>query len=103
MLFKEAEKFFSELYFGKHRLPGKIKKYGQGWEINHYGELATFDFNNLTRLIFLAHDKCIRVSVMSSGPRMVKIALHKRDTRTGSIMERHPTIENALKDWREKP
>ena len=100
MCFKEAENFFSELYFGKHHIPGKIKPFGPGWELNHYGELATFDFSMLTRLVFLAHDKCVRVSIMNSGPGMIKIVLYQRSRRDGYVFERHPTIENALKDWR---
>lgn len=98
----EAIDFFAELYFGKHHFPGKIKEFGPGWCMNHYGNLATFDFDGLTRLVFLAHDRCVRVSIMSSGPRMIKIALHKRTTREGSMFERHPTIENALAEWRKR-
>lgn len=98
--FKEAEEFFSQIYFGKHHIPGKIKPFGPGWCINHLGELATFDFSQLTRLVFLAHDACIRVSIMNSGPQMVKIALHKRNSREGSMCERHPAIEQALTKWR---
>lgn len=103
MLSQEAEAFFSELYFGKHHLPaGGIKPFGEGWSVNHYAEVATFDFDTLTRLVFLAHDKCIRVSIMQGGPGAIKIVLYKRDKRKGSIMESHPTIENALKKWRMK-
>ena len=100
--FIEAEQFFAELYFGKHHIPkGGIKPWGEGWCVNHYGDLSTFDFDGLTRLVFLAHDCCFRVSVMNSGPSMVKIAIWKRK-REGSITTRHPTIETALKVWRDK-
>lgn len=99
--FKEAEDFFSELYLGKHHIPGKIKAYGPGWHVNHLGSLATFDFNELTRLVFLAHDQCMRVEIINSGPGMVKIAIWKREGRTGSMWQRHPTIDEALKQWRE--
>lgn len=101
--FWEAEAFFSELYFGKHHIPaGGIKPFGQGWSVNHYAEIATFDFNALTRLVFLAHDKCIRVSIMQGGPGAIKIVLHKRSSRSGSMFGRHPTIEYALSIWRDK-
>ena len=99
MPYEEAEEFFSELYLGKHHFPSKIKPYGQGWHINHWGDLSTFDFDTLTRLVFLAHDSCTRVEISQGGPRAVKIAIWKRQ-RTGSIYERHPTIEDALKTWR---
>ncbi len=101
MPFEEAELFFSELYFGKHHIPaGGIKPFGQGWSVNHHAEIATFDFNALTRLVFLAHDKCVRVSIKQGGPGAVKIVIHKRAGRNGSMCERHPTIEIALADWR---
>lgn len=101
MSYQEAEEFFSELYFGKHHIPSKIKSWGEGWCINHWGDLSTFDFDTLTRLVFLAHDSCIRVEISQGGPRAVKIAIWKREGRTGSMYTRHPTIENALEKWRE--
>ena len=99
--YQEAEDFFSELYHGKHHIPGKIRAFGQGWCINHHGSLSTFDFDDLTRLVFLAHDKCIRVELIQGGPRAIGIAIFKRKGRTGSMYERHPTIEAALGIWRE--
>ena len=99
MTYEDAENFFSELYYGKHHLPGKIKPWGEGWCINHLGELSTFDFDALTRLVFLAHDHCIRVSLMQGGIHSIKIAIWQRDGRTGSMYERHPTIEGALDIW----
>ena len=99
----EAEAFFSRVYLGKHHIPSKIHPFGQGWCINHYGNLSTYDFNTLTRLVFLAHDRCVRVEIGQSGPRMVKIIIHKRNKREkGSVWERHPTLDQAIKDWRER-
>ncbi|MBA7646724.1 hypothetical protein ES703_54490 [subsurface metagenome] len=98
--YEVAEEFFSELYFGKHHIPSKIIAYGNGWCINHHGDLSTFDFDILTRLVFLAHDKCIRVELSQGGPRAVKISIWKRYGRIGRIDQRHPTIETALETWR---
>ena len=100
MSYEEAETFFSDFYLGKHHIYATIKPYGEGWCINHAGGFSTFDFDNLTRLVFLAHEKCIRVELTQGGPRAIKIAIWKRKGRTGSIYERHPTIENALEIWR---
>jgi hypothetical protein len=99
---EEATAFFAELYMGEHHIPAEIKKWGPAWCINDHGDLSTYDFNMLTRLVFLAHDKCYRASVMNSGPRMVKIAIWKRKQREGNICERHPTIEEALEKWRKR-
>lgn len=102
MSFAEAVDFFSEFYRGKHHIPESgIKEWGYGWFVSHYGTLSTFDFDALTRLVFMAHDKCIRVEVGASGPRRVKIMIHKR-RREGDMMERHPTIETALGLWRDR-
>jgi hypothetical protein len=98
---EKATEFFSALYFGEHHIPsGGVKPFGPGWCVNHHGDLATFDFDALTRLVFLAHDKCVRAAVEASGPRMVKICIWQRSQRDGQIWSRHPTIEQALADWR---
>ena len=98
---EEAIDFFAELYGGKHHIPrGGVKDFGCGFSVNHYGDLSTFDFDKLTRLVFLAHDRCIRVEVSNSGPRMVKISIWKRHGREGDMWYRHPTIEQALALWR---
>lgn len=99
---EQAIEFFSELYFGKHHIPAKVLPWGDGWCVNHYGDLSTFDFDTLTRLVFLAHDSCIRVELSQGGPRAIKIAIWKREGRTGRIYDRHPTIETALEAWRNK-
>ncbi len=100
---EDAESFFSDLYHGAHHIPGKIKAFGEGWSVNHYGDLSTFDFDDLTRLVFMAHDRCMRASIMQSGPGMVKIVVCKREGRKGSFCSRHPTIEEALNMYQEYP
>lgn len=100
--YEDAVDFFSTLYYGEHHLPSKIKPFGPAWSINHHGDCSTFDHDFLTRLVFLAHDKCYRASIMQGSPRAVKIVIWKRAKREGSIIERHPTIETALKTWRKK-
>ena len=101
MTLEEAEDFFSEFYLGKHHIPSKIHAFGNGWNVNQYGSLSTYDFDGLTRLVFLAHDKCIRVGIGSSGPGTIKIIIYKRKNRDGDHQyDRHPTIETALEQWR---
>lgn len=92
----------AELFCGFHHLPGMPKEWGKGVRLDHRPQwLSAFDFDKLTRLVFLAHDRCIRVEIEGSGPGMIKIVLHKRHAREGRIFERHPTIEQALATWRE--
>ena len=99
---EDAEDFFAEIYHGRHHIPSKLKGFGDGWSVNHRGDLSTFDFDTLTRLVFLAHDLCMRVSIEQSGPGMVKIIVWKRNSREGRMSSRHPTIEEALNVWRER-
>lgn len=97
---QQAEEFFAVFYLGKHHIPRGMKPFGDGWKINHHGDLSTFDFDALTRLVFLAHDKCVRVQIVQGGPRCVGIVIWQRAKRDGSMFERHPTIEQAMEVWR---
>lgn len=107
---EEAVDFFSSLYLGEHHIPARgycgshgVREFGPGsWYVNHHGDLATHDYDFLTRLVLLAHDKCIRASVENGGPRRVKIVIFKRSGRIGGIAYGHPTIEDALNKWRER-
>ena len=91
----------ADLVGGFHHLEGKIKDFGlTGVRTSLYSDVSTFDSDRLTRLVFLAHDRCIRASVVSSGPRRIGIELFKRHAREGSTSKRHPTIEQALALWR---
>jgi hypothetical protein len=107
---QEAIAFFADLYFGEHHIPARgccgahgVKKWAPGsYYVNHYGDMATYDYDFLTRLVFLAHDRCFRASVQNSGPRLVKVIIFKRDRNAASMCERHPTIEGALAEWRKR-
>ena len=91
----EARAFFSDFYRGEHHFPGKMKPYGLGWSMSHFGPMATFDADDLTRLVLLAHARCVRVQVEQGGPNRLRIAIWKRG-REGCMYERHPTIEQAI-------
>jgi hypothetical protein len=55
--------------------------------------LATVDYNELTQLVVLAHDACIRVSIAGIAPRTMRLTFHARK-REGNYSQRHPTIED---------
>ena len=65
-------------------------------EYIYYGDLSTFDFDNLTALVVFAHDEMIRVSIQGCGPGYMKMQFHQRTKRTGSISQRYPTIEDHI-------
>ncbi len=100
MTFREkVEAVLDEVYCGLHHLPNKLKDCGHWFELNHYGDLATFDFNQLTILVFAAHKYCVRVSVNQSGRGMIKLLFHNRE-REGGISQRHPTLDGAIEQYK---
>ncbi|WP_017993889.1 hypothetical protein [Rhizobium leguminosarum] len=82
----------------------RMKLGGGGWPMFKVSVrasgLATFDFDQLTRLVVGAHDNCIRLEVSPSGPRMLMLRMWPRQKRSGQMHERHPTIEEAISDFR---
>ena len=75
------------------------------WSNKHHVELitdlplATWDGDALTRLVFLAHDATLRLAIQPASPQYIRLLFHPRK-REGSLFERHPTIEDALAQWR---
>lgn len=53
--------------------------------------LATFDFDHLTRLVLAAHERCIRVAIGPRSFRYLTITCHAR-TRDGLMSASHPTM-----------
>lgn len=98
----EAVEFFAEVFGGEHRIPSKLKPFGFGWSITVTGDLSTYDADGLTRLVFLAHDRAIRVEVSACNMQRLTVAVHKRRAREGSMFERHPTLAKAVDDWRKR-
>jgi hypothetical protein len=99
---EEAKNFFSELYYGEHHIPGKIKEWGSGFCVEDFAGMATFDYNMLTRFVIACHDNCIRGEIRPSNPRSMKVIIHKRQGRAGDFGKRHPSIEDAIEAIRNK-
>ena len=94
----ECANLYADLVGGFRHILGKVKSFGRGIEINTTTQrFATYDFDGLTRLVVLAHDRCIRAEFQPSGPGMLKVVLHKRHKRQGRMHERHPTLEDHIK------
>lgn len=67
-----------------------------------HGTIASWDFNEMTRLTIAAHEAAVRVEVAVGGFRQLEIILHARE-RQGGMASRHPTMEEAIglvKSWR---
>jgi hypothetical protein len=92
----ECAKMFARIRGGFHHVGGDFSKFGHGVCVNEpYGNWATFDFSDLTRLVVFAHDDMIRVEVKPSVSGRLKFCMWKRHTRVGEMFERHPTLEDA--------
>ena len=61
--------------------------------------LSTFDRDDLTQLVVLCHDRCLRLEIKAGGPRMLRLCFTQRK-REGSLYDRHPTIEAAVESIR---
>lgn len=99
---QEATDMFSLLFNGEHHIPSDIKEFGPGFYVSYRGDMATFDFNQLTKMVVLAHDKCYRFSIAPNGPMALKIIIHKREGREGSMTKIHPELEEHVKTIRER-
>jgi hypothetical protein len=95
---ERAEQLLSKVFGGMHHVYS-ARKEPLYWSCEPSGDLSTYDFDTLTRLVFAAHEFCIRVSIINGGPRALKIMLHPRDGTTGAIYTRHPTLIAAIERW----
>lgn len=101
----ECFEMLSDLCRGAHHIGGVVRPSSdRGILINIRSgfSAATFDFSGLTEAVIMAHDRCIRFEIAPSGPGMLKLFLHKRYTREGSMAARHPTLEQSIKNLRKE-
>lgn len=91
----------AELFLGIYHLDHKALKKAD-WSNQNYiafnlgvRQLASADFNELTRLTFLAHHLSVRVAIDGLSFRHLKITFHPR-IRNGHYTDSHPTLEEAV-------
>ncbi len=65
--------------------------------------LATFDSDPLTRLVVLAHDRCIRLQLSPAAFAYLAIEMWPRKRNGGDFSAHHPTIEEAIARLRPAP
>jgi hypothetical protein len=63
--------------------------------------ISTFDFSQMSNLVFAAHDECVRICVSPKTFRHLEIMMSKRQP-TGDFNSRHPTLEEAITEFRKK-
>ena len=78
--------------------------YKVDWANTHWIEItiycagmSTYDFDDLTRLVFLAHERCIRIELEPATHHYMKIMFHERTHEEHVGIGRfHPSLEEAV-------
>ena len=100
---ERLEAVLVDTFRGLHHCKKITKNYGDGMWSTWCYSLATFDFDELTRLVLSAHHHCVRAELQPNGPRGIKILLTARDGRKGGMFERHPDIREAIRSLYDEP
>lgn len=92
-----AEEVLAYTFRGWHHVESRRVKRESPTQITytHYGDLATFDWDQLTRLVVAAHSLAVRVEISAASPRYTRIRLSER-TREGDSTQRHPTLADHV-------
>jgi hypothetical protein len=61
-----------------------------------YGDLSTYDFNVLTKLVLAAHAVRCRVELAQSQPRRLKVFVTCRENKPDSWSEHHPSLDDLI-------
>jgi hypothetical protein len=95
-----------EVYAGIYHIDDEVRHKRVEWDNLFYIEVvvnhtfSTFDSANLTQLVILCHDNCVRLDIGAKAHKYVFLGFSARDGREGSMSQRHPTIEQAIKTIR---
>ena len=68
---------------------------GDGVSVIWKNDMATWDGQSLTMLVFLCHLGRIRCDIKGAGPRQLRLSFWQRK-EAGGIAERHPDITEAV-------
>ncbi|MBA4718948.1 MAG: hypothetical protein HRO68_07610 [Nitrosopumilus sp.] len=103
-LAKKSLIILSYMFGGLHNFPSTQKEkfeYSKESCIRGtlFGGMSTFDSDKLTTLVILAHELAVRVDVKPCSFRYLDIFFSERQ-REGRFYERHPSIEEAVKNLR---
>ena len=64
-----------------------------------YSGLSTYDDDELTRLVVLSHDRCLRLSINPCNFNYLELLFHQRN-RIDDLYHRMPTMEDHLEQIR---
>jgi hypothetical protein len=101
---KEVADILGQVYRGIYHIEKPARKVD--WSNKYwiviclYGDMATFDGQVLTELVVMCHDRAIRMEISGAAPNYLRLMFHRR-TRFGTMISRHPTIEDAIERIRD--
>ena len=103
-LARKSMTILSNVFGGLHHLePSQLEKFL--WFENLYNEyslarsLSTFDPQELTLLVIMAHDMAVRVTIRPCNFQYLKLQFHERQ-REGNFCTRHPSLESVTSGFR---
>ena len=76
-----------------------LRSWGGGARMSVRDSLSTTDFDELSRLVFAAHDRSCRITINPAGSGMLEVQCWRRD-RSADPALGHPTLEHAVECWR---
>jgi hypothetical protein len=94
-LAQKVELFIDFVFGGKHHT-NKVINHNSWYEVKFYQDVATWDFNIMTKMVVASHDLGLRADIEANGLRGLKVLLHNRKSREGLMHQRHPTLEQHL-------
>lgn len=97
--------FFETLFRGKHHIPGDVRCDGPGvfsvgMHVGHMG-IATFDNDELTRFVLLAHARAVRGKITPGQPGCLRLWIAAREHGTDWMAFHHPSIDEAVAKFKE--
>jgi len=99
----KAADFLGELYRGIYHL-NRTSLQKANWDCPHhvrmvlYGDMSTYDFNDLTTMVVLSHDMMLRVNLRGIAPGYMEMLIHERTTRDMDAFqsERLPELDDHI-------
>lgn len=82
-------------FVGREHHLGRLSHFGYGLRMTTQMDLATFDSNQLTRLVVLAHKHLCRVAIDPAGPMRLAIRVWARKAE-GCLIVRHPSLVDLI-------
>jgi len=79
---------------GEHHMQAVVH-FGDGLRMVWWNGISTFDGDDLTRLVLLAHQRICRVEITTAGLSHIGIVVHAREV-VGCLYDRHPGLDDLL-------